>query len=472
MDDPTVLCVDLDGSLIHSDLLHESALLLTVRTPMDAFSMPAWLAQGKAVLKARIADRVAPQAHLLPYNEPLLAWLREQHVAGRRLVLCTASNRRYAQQVADHCGIFDEVIASDDRINVSAQDKSAVLVERFGVGGYDYIGNSRADVPVWKSARRAIVVGDNAIRAAAARVAQIERVFPPLRAGVRGWIKGLRLHQWLKNLLLLLPLLGAHRWGDGAAWLAALGAFLAFGFCASAVYVVNDLVDLEHDRQHPRKRLRPFASGRISILAGLIAALALFVCAYLVARRLPLEFVGWLFAYIVLTKFYSLVLKRQPLIDCLTLAALYTLRVVAGGAAVAQPLSFWLLAFCLFLFLSLAFLKRYAELVAMVAHGKHELPGRGYVADDRQLLQSFGVSSGFASALVLALYLNSEAVLRLYSYPGRLWFTLPVLLFWISWMWLRASRAQMHDDPVIFAVRDRASLVAGVLFLSVIWMAK
>jgi 4-hydroxybenzoate polyprenyltransferase/phosphoserine phosphatase len=472
MSETQVLCVDLDGSLIRTDLLQEATLLLIRRAPADLLAIPLWLARGKAALKARIADRVTPAVALLPYNEPLLAWLHEQRQAGRRLVLCTASDRRYAQQVADHLGIFEDVIGSDGQRNNSAAHKAAVLVERFGKGAYDYVGNSAADLPVWTNARRAIVVGSDAMRTAAARVAPVERVFPPEPAGLRAWLKGLRLHQWLKNLLLFLPLLGAHRWGDPAALLAALAAFLAFGLCASAVYVVNDLFDLESDRRHPRKRLRPFASGRIPISAGIAAALVLFALAFALAFALSWAFAAWLLAYVALTKAYTFVFKALPLVDCLALAGLYTLRVVAGGAAVAQPVSFWLLAFCLFLFLSLAFVKRFAELVALAAQGKPAAYGRGYVAEDRQLLQSFGVSSGFASALVLALYLDSETVLRLYAHPDRLWFTLPVLLFWISWMWLRAARGQMHDDPVVFAVRDRASLFAGAIFLAAIWLAK
>jgi 4-hydroxybenzoate polyprenyltransferase len=472
MSDPTVLCVDLDGSLVRTDLLYESTLLLAKRAPADLWSLPAWLMQGKAVLKARIAQRVGLQIGALPYNQPLLDWLRRERAAGRKLVLCTASDRRYAEQVAEHLGLFGEVLASDGRTNNGGANKAADLVGRYGQGGFDYVGNGYADVVVWTVARRAIVVGSEKLRVAASRVTEVERVFPPESAGLNTWLRGLRLHQWLKNLLLLLPLLGAHRWGDGAALLKVMGAFVAFGMCASAVYVVNDLFDLESDRQHPRKRHRPFAAGRISIPAGIAMALLLFALAFGVATQVSWAFTAWLLAYLVLTKVYTFILKSIPLLDCLALAGLYTLRVVAGGAAVAQPVSFWLLAFCLFLFLSLAFVKRYSELVLLVQQGKTSAHGRGYVADDRQLLQSFGVSSGFASALVLALYLNSEAVLRLYAYPDRLWFTLPVLLFWISWMWLRASRGQMHDDPVIFAVRDRASLVAGALFLAAIWMAK
>lgn len=472
MSDPTALCVDLDGSLIRTDLLQESALLLAKQEPAAVLALPIWLARGKAMMKAQIADRVAPEVSLLPYNEDLLAWLREQRADGRRLALCTASDRRYAQRVADHLGIFDEVIASDGRTNVSSHRKAAALVDRFGARGYDYVGNSSADLPVWKTARRAIVVGGDAMRAAAARVAEVERVFATVRPGLEVWLKGLRLHQWLKNLLLFLPLLGAHRWGDASALLLAFGAFVAFGMCASAVYVVNDLFDLESDRRHPRKRLRAFAAGKLSIPAGLAAALVLFVAAIALALWLSPTFAGWLLVYIVLTKSYTFVFKSIALIDCLALAGLYTLRIVAGGAAIAQPVSFWLLAFSLFLFLSLAFVKRYAELVVMVARGEAGAHGRGYTADDRQLLQSFGVSSGFASALVLALYLNSNDVSRLYAHPDRLWFTLPVLLFWISWVWLRAARGQMHDDPVIFAVRDRASVVAGAIFLAAMGAAK
>ncbi len=472
MADQPVLCVDLDGSLIHTDLLHESTLLLAKQSPLSLFALPIWLARGKAYMKARIAERVVAQATLLPYNEPLLAWLREQRAAGRRLVLCTASDQRWAQAVADHLGIFDEVIASDGQTNLSSTRKSAALVQRFGERGYDYVGNATADLAVWKTARRAIVVGGTSMKAAAQRVSEVDRVFANPTPGARTWLKGLRIHQWLKNSLLFLPLLGAHRWNDASALMLGLGAFVAFGLCASAVYIVNDLFDLENDRRHPRKKLRAFASGSISIPTGLVVALVLFAASMALAFSLSWAFAAWLLVYIALTKTYTFVFKSIALIDCLALAGLYTLRIVAGGAAIAQPVSFWLLAFSLFLFLSLAFVKRYAELVVMLGKGESGIHGRAYTADDRQLLQSFGVSSGFASALVLALYLNSDIVLRLYGHPDRLWFTLPVLLFWILWVWMRAARGQMHDDPVIFAVRDRASLCAGAIFLLTMWAAK
>jgi 4-hydroxybenzoate polyprenyltransferase len=465
------ICVDLDGSLVHTDLLHESTLLLARRSPLDLLRIPFWLTRGKAFLKARIAERAAPDYALLPYRADLVDWLRAQRTAGRRLVLCTASDERHARGVAAGLDLFDEVIASDGAGNNAGARKAAKLRERFGDRGYDYVGNGRADLPAWAGAHRAIVVGGPRIVRLAEGVATVERVFAVEGAGLHGWARALRLHQWLKNVLLFLPLLGAHRWGEAPALARASGAFLAFGLCASAVYIVNDLFDIESDRHHPRKRLRAIASGRMPIPVAILAAALLFAAAFAIATAVAWAFALWLLLYVLLTKSYTLLFKTIALIDCLALAGLYILRVVAGGAAVGQPVSFWLLAFCLFLFLSLAFVKRYAELVILVEHGLTGMRGRGYVAEDRQLLQSFGVASGFAAALVLALYLNSEAVLRLYAHPDRLWFALPILLFWILWMWLRASRGQMHDDPVVFAVQDRASLLAGALFLAAIWVA-
>jgi 4-hydroxybenzoate polyprenyltransferase/phosphoserine phosphatase len=466
------LCVDLDGSLVRSDLLHESTLLLALRFPLSLFALPSALARGKAALKEWIAEQVSPDVTLLPYNEPLLEWLRAEHAGGRQLVLCTASDQRYARDIALHLGIFQRVIASDGRTNNSAHRKCEVLMSLFGERGFDYVGNSLMDIPVWKTARRAIVVGGEPIQAAAARVAQVERAFAPETSRLKTWVKGLRLHQWLKNVLLFLPLLGAHRWSDLPAVALEVAAFVAFGMCASAVYVVNDLFDLESDRRHPRKKFRPFAAGNLSIPAGIATALLLFAGAIVLAIGVARPFAAWMLGYILLTKSYTFWFRSIALIDCFALAGLYTLRIVAGGYAIAQPVSFWLLAFSLFFFLSLAFVKRYAELVAPVPGGETMQHGRGYSTEDRQLLQSFGVASGFASALVLALYLNGDAVQRLYSNPERLWFALPPLLFWISWVWLQAARGQMRDDPVIFAVRDRTSLLAGAIFIAAIWAAK
>lgn len=465
------LCVDLDGSLIHCDILHDSSLAMLKQHPFDVVAIPIWLMRSKAHMKQEIAERVSIDVATLPYNTELMNWLRSEKAKGRKLVLATASNKKYADEIADHLGIFDEVLGSDGETNLSANSKASRLVARFGVKGFDYIGNSTKDLAVWEVAKNAIVVGSESLAARVAQVSNVEQRFSAKRAGLKGWIKGLRLHQWLKNLLVFLPLVGAHRWSDIGALSQVFLAFVAFGFSASAVYLLNDLLDVDSDRLHPRKRNRPFAAGIISAPLGLAVLLALLVAGLSLATTLGSAFLSWMIGYLVLTTGYSFKLKQFPLIDCLALAGLYTIRIVAGGAAISQSISFWLLAFSLFLFLSLAFIKRYSELIIMIKAGAGSAHGRGYIASDQQLLQSIGLASGFSSALVMALYLNSADVRALYSHPQLLWLTMPILLFWVCWVWLKASRDEMHDDPVVFAVRDPTSLIAGMLFIAVIWFA-
>jgi 4-hydroxybenzoate polyprenyltransferase len=272
----------------------------------------------------------------------------------------------------------------------------------------------------------------------------------------------------MKNLLLFVPILAAHQVADGTTWAALLLAFASFSLCASSVYIFNDLLDLESDRAHPRKRHRPFASGAVPVLTGVVAGTLLLAVSLAFATRLQPGFHAWLGVYFLLTCAYSWVLKRLMLVDCVSLAALYTVRIVAGAAAVGLALSFWLLAFSVFLFLSLAFVKRYAELEVQVLSGKTKAHGRGYYTSDAPLIQTLGVTAGYGAVLVLALYLNSDAVLRLYRTPEVVWGAVPVLLFWISWMWMKAHRGQMHDDPLVFAVKDKVSLVTGAVFAAVV----
>lgn len=463
------LVVDMDGTLLLTDMLHESAVGLLRSEPLAVLRIPCWLARGKAVLKAELSRRHAFEPALLPFNEPFLAWLREQRAAGRRLVLCTASDGRIADAIAAHLDLFDEVLASDGATNLGGSVKARLLAERFGQRGFAYAGNSVADLPVWRAAGAAVVV--NAPEALGNRVAQscpVERSFPRPGAGLGEHLRMLRLHHWLKNLLLGVPLVAAHKLTEADRWPPLVMAFFAFCLCASAVYLANDLLDLGSDRRHPRKRERALASGRVPLRRAVLLTPVLLACSLGLGAAVGPAFLVWLGGYFLLTCAYSLALKRCILVDCLTLAVLYTLRIVAGGAAVGVPLSFWLLAFALFLFLSLAFVKRYAELLGQPADGNGALDGRGYHATDAPMVSTLGVGSGYASALVLALYLNSEAVVRLYRTPECLWATVPVLLFWVSHMWLKAHRGEMHDDPLVFAVKDKASLVAGLLFASVL----
>lgn len=463
------LVVDLDGTLIHSDMLHESALRVFRDSPFEALRMPFFLIKGKAFLKHYLASRSDFDPLTLPYNEELLEWLRQQRVAGRRLVLCTASDSKFADLVAGHLGIFDEVIASDGVLNVSGEHKAAVLVQRFDHHGYDYAGNSYKDLPVWSHAHKAVVVnGSSELVKKAQNISNVERVFPKKPIGFFSWCRALRIHQWMKNLLLFIPLFAAHDLVNGPAWVSLILAFVAFSLCASSVYIANDLLDLESDRRHPRKRNRPFASGLVPAWMGVLVAPLLLIASLSVAALVGERFLFWLTFYFVLTCAYSWVFKRLILIDCLTLAILYTLRIIAGGAAVGHDLSLWLLAFSVFLFLSLAFVKRYAELEVQLLSGKKKIHGRGYNTSDASLIQTMGIVAGYSSVLVLALYLNSDAVLRLYAAPELIWGAVPVMLFWVSWMWMQAHRGKMHDDPLVFAIKDRASLAAGAVFAAIL----
>lgn len=463
------LVVDLDGTLIRTDMLHESALRALRDNPFDTLRIPYWLSQGKAALKRHLADRTDFDPTSLPYNHELLDWLKQQQAQGRKLILCTASDRSIAIAISEHIGVFDEVMASDGTTNLAGKHKAEALEQRFGHAGFDYAGNSRADLAVWQRARRAVVVNASADLAMQAGAhCEVERVFSSPTVGFTAWRRVLRVHQWMKNLLLFVPLFAAHQITNPDTWLVLILAFFSFSLCASSVYIVNDLLDLESDRAHPRKCKRPFASGLVPVWMGVILAPILLLASLAMGWHVGGSFLPWLVFYFVLTCAYSWGLKRLVLVDCLTLAMLYTLRIVAGAAAASMALSFWLLAFSVFLFLSLAFVKRYAELEVQLLNGKQKTHGRGYYTSDASLVQMLGITSGYAAVLVLALYLNSDAVVQLYRTPEFVWGTVPVMLFWISWMWMKAHRGEMHDDPLVFAVKDKASLLAGVAFAVVL----
>lgn len=465
------LCVDLDGTLIRTDLTVETALVLLRRNPLYLFCFLVWLVRGRAYLKRALARRARIDASLLPYDARVLDWLRGE-AAGRRRILCTASDQLLADAVATHVGGFAEVFGSDGVRNLGGHGKAALLRERYGERGFDYAGNARVDLDVWRHARRAIVVNASAAVLRRARAqGEVERVFARSHGGWRTWLAALRPHQWLKNALVFVPLLAAHQVFVEHAVARALTAFAAFCLCASAAYVLNDLLDLEADRHHPRKRRRPFAAGTLSLRGGLVATALLIAAAFAVAATLSAEFVLALLVYALATLAYSLALKRIAMLDVVTLAALYTIRIIAGALAIPVTASFWLLAFSMFLFLSLAMVKRYTEVRQVAASGGVEVAGRGYARDDLGLIESFGTASGYLSVLVLAFYIDSTASTALYAHHKLLWALAPILLYWISRVWLLARRGEMHDDPVVFALTDRVSLGVLALFAAVIWLA-
>lgn len=460
------LFVDLDGTLIRSDILHESALLLLQRNPFCLFLLPIWLLRGKAYLKQQIADRVDLRVDLLPYHPEFLEYLQEQHRGDRKLILATASNRKYADAVAKHLGIFDRVMASDASNNLSGKEKAERFREAYGEKQFCYAGNARVDVHVWRHAGGAVLVNPHrGVRVAAEEVTSLEAVFEDKADYLKQFIKAMRPHQWLKNLLVFIPLILAHRYTETQLIMQALMAFGSFSLCASSVYLLNDLLDLAPDRQHRTKKERPFAAGRLPILAGVSGMIVLLIMAFAIASRLAPQFLFVLSLYYASTMLYSMWLKRVAMVDVLLLAGLYTLRLIAGAAAISGVTSFWLLAFAVFLFLSLALIKRYSELLTVVGTGQGKMVGRGYWEVDLETLGQLGTSSGYLAVLVLALYINSDKVRSLYSQPEVLWVLCPMMLYWISRLWLLTRRDRMHEDPVVFTIRDRRTYALALIAL-------
>jgi 4-hydroxybenzoate polyprenyltransferase len=378
--------------------------------------------------------------------------------------------------VAAHLDLFDEVLATEGLINLKSRHKRDHLVSRYGERGFDYVGNDSADFPVWGAADRAYVVSSvpSLIQRAQA-LGNVEQVFDDGRPGtVKSLIKAMRPHQWVKNLLVFVPLLAAHGFGNPGSLLQALVAFFVFGLTASSVYLLNDMVDVADDRHHQRKRLRPFASGNLSLLHGWITWPLLLIAAFVIASlALPTAFVAVLALYFVLTLAYSLRLKQSAVVDVLTLAALYTLRVIAGAVAISVSLSFWLLSFSMFLFLSLAFIKRFSELKTARVVGNHGwIRGRGYIHEDLEIVSSMGTGAGYLAVLVLALYIQDSHTAVMYKTPQIIWLACPLLLYWISRVWIFAHRGWMHDDPIVFALKDWKSWIVGVSFVAVFWLAK
>jgi 4-hydroxybenzoate polyprenyltransferase len=481
-----VLCVDLDGTLVKSDTLHDSTLALARHRPAALLNIPGWLFQGKAALKRHLANTIQLDVVHLPYNRELLQYLEQQRATGRPIYLATAADADTATRIAAHLGLFTGVLASDGQLNLAGKNKLAAFQSRFG-DNFSYIGNALPDLPLLQHCQEPMVANPTPALRAALRKAHITpiRTFDERVSPFKAWLKAIRLHQWAKNTLIFLPLLLAHAWAPGLIAAAAV-AFLSFGLCASATYVVNDLLDLDADRQHPRKRLRPFASGDLSALSG-IALIALFLAASFTLATLvprvistlspglfllhPLRFLAWLGIYLVTTLAYSLRLKRVVMVDVIVLSGLYTVRILAGSAATGVVVSTWLASFSIFFFLSLAFVKRFAELENLRERGGISIGGRGYHVADIEQLRSFGSASGYVSVAVITLYIWNLSAAQLYHHPNRLWLLVPALLLWISRLWLQASRGQLDEDPVVYAITDRRSLLLGVLVLAIVLSA-
>ena len=465
------LYVDLDGTLVQSDLLWESLFLFARQHPLEAWKVLGWALAGKAILKDELARRIEVDPTIWPYRPEVVATLQAEREAGRHIVLATAANERLAQGVADHLGLFDEVIASSRDENLSAERKlERIRADRQG-GAFDYVGNSRDDLCLFDAAETVTVVQPDRAASRWHQESQKEcRLIQDEGSVARGLLKAMRPHQWMKNVLIFVPIALNHEFLNVTMVLQGLLAFVCFSMAASSVYIFNDLLDLTADRRHRTKWRRPFASGQVPIPTGVAAGLGLFAGAFGLSLLLPIEFTAILGIYLVLTTAYSFALKRMLLIDVLTLAGLYALRILAGAAAADTVGSFWLLAFSLFFFFSLALVKRYVELAEFGEGASRQTTGRGYVPADLDTLAQAGMASGFASVVVLALYIDSAAIRQLQSHPYLIWPLCPLVLYIIVRIWVLAKRNEMHDDPVVFILRDwRSQIMVGcgaLLFLA------
>lgn len=451
------LVVDLDGTLCCTDTLHEGLLALAAANPRIIFRLPKWLSEGRAAFKARLADQGVVDPAELPLNDAVVEMIKTARAEGRQVALVSAADHRQVTAVAEAIGLFDAAYGTAEGKNLKGAAKAAFLSELYGAGKFDYIGDSEADLAVWKAARKAITVRANPKlrQAASAANAQTHHIDPPVPRH-RAMLRALRPHQWSKNLLMFLPAFAAH--DLTRLWPVGFG-FIAFCFAASAVYVINDLLDLAADRAHPRKRLRPFAAGELSAATGVTMASGLLFVSVIFGSLTGNPFFLMALALYLLTTFaYSFWLKRKLIVDVITLAGLYTVRIVSGAVAASLILSPWLLGFSMFLFLALAAVKRQAELTDQLASGRTGA-GRAYEVDDLPIIRSIALSASQAAVLVLALYISSDVVQTLYATPSILWMICPILLYWSTRMVMKAHRGAMPDDPIVFAATDKVSLL-------------
>lgn len=457
-----ILCVNLERGLLKTDLFWEGVAALLKTEPSILFKPLQWRPNGRDGLRREVLQRADIAAGTLPYRSDLLEFLCCEHKNGRRLALITTIESPLAESIAGHLGIFEEIAVVPPGMNVAE-----FLTTSFRKDGFAYVGNSAKDLPVWQAAQEAYVVGGKGLACQAASVAHVERVFQQPPASLVHWLQALRGHHWAKNLLLFLPLLAAHKLRLRPLTATAAG-FLLFSLCASSIYILNDLLDLHSDRTHPWKAKRPFASGATSVPSGLLISAALIATTIACGVWLSMPFAMTLVAYLALTLWYSLHLKRVPLLDVFVLSCFYGMRIFAGAAITSVPLSDWFMAFSIFFFLSLAMAKRYSELVDTAGDGDDARFGRPYTQVDRSVLMQLGIGCSFSAVVILVLYVHSKEVLALYRRPEYLSLICPVILYWTSRLWLRANRGEINEDPIALAIEDPVSYATAAAVIAVL----
>lgn len=463
------VCVDLDGTLSKTDTLIESLFIYIKKNPINLLKCIGWLFLGKAKFKSRVSAYSELRTDLLPYRHELLTFINSQYPHAKRY-LCTAANVSIAESVASHLGGFDGVIASSDSHNLKGKNKAGALVSQFGENGFVYAGNETSDLDVWRHAAGAIIVSNNQrLIEKAGRLTTIIKTFDAEKRGLKKYLYAIRLHQWVKNILMFLPMLLAHKFLDFQNYINISMGFVAFGLVASSTYLINDLMDLDADRMHERKRNRPFAAGELSIATGMFLSPLLMAMGLLLAYIISMEFFMFILLYLAITLVYSYMAKMVAIIDILMLAILYTIRLMAGAVVISEPITFWLLAYSMFIFFSLANVKRYTEIIKL--DKKQSISGRGYSSEDASFIKILGISSGLMSVLIFALYINDPGILSKYSDPIWLWMITPLLLYWITRIWHLTYHGRMDYDPVVFALKDHVSYIVVVLIFLGIYLA-
>jgi 4-hydroxybenzoate polyprenyltransferase/phosphoserine phosphatase len=468
------LCVDLDGTLIKTNTLHEAILALVRTAPHYALLLPFWLMRGQAYLWHRLSQFVSLNVALLPYRPEVIEYLKREKRASREITLISGAHHTLVERVARHLNLFDHCMGSDEMAHLIGEKKLSVIVHLYGKKSFDYIGDSRADIPIWKESRRAVIAGSNTFLVAQLRKCadSYDHIEPLDKPGIRSLLKAMRVYQWTKNLLLFAAIFLGHQFTNPALIFNVLRGFAAFSLCGSAVYILNDLIDLDADRLHARKRNRPFAAGDISPATGALISGVLLLAAFAIAIPLSLSFAAMLGAYFALTLLYSFYLKEKLLLDVFLLASLYTIRVWAGGICAGIEISHWATAFFMCFFLSLALAKRHSELMASAGSQEDKpLNRRGYRPSDIPFVLAYGCSSSLMSVLVIAIYLNSPDVSVHYRRPDLLWFVCPTLAYWSSRLWILAARGQLDEDPVLFAIKDKTSYLLGAIIVMIVLLA-
>ncbi|MCF8032848.1 MAG: UbiA family prenyltransferase [Desulfarculaceae bacterium] len=464
------LCVDLDGTLLLGDSLWYAVATLLHHAPFAFLRIAATIFKGKAHFKAALCQEALKYDIVFSYNNDVLHWLQEEKKSGRPLYLVTGADRRIAEIVTKQVAVFDGMMTSDGETNLTSGNKAKALATKFGASNYDYIGDSVKDMAACRQAQKAYLVRPtrSLLNKYQAQGIEAETPWGMAKSQLAQLIKTMRPHQWAKNLLLFVPFILAHNFETQVIFKAVF-AFVAFCFLASGVYICNDLLDQESDRRHPHKKDRPIASGGLNPNLAFAAAIVLLAVSLFIGSLLNSIFFATIVLYLLANVAYSVALKKAKLVDVLILAGLFSLRIFAGGVATEVPISDWLIVFSIFFFLNLAFLKRFIEVNHMQADEK--MPGRDYYGSDRLFLFIAGVSSGYLSVLVFLLYLTSAHAKELYKHPKLLILICPILIYWVSRMWLYAHRGLIKGDPVIFALKGKQGYLVGLLIMAIIFAA-